>query len=64
MPDEFVNVRYMVDDVENAVAFYTAHFAFELHSSAAPAFADVIDDPAGNPIELFRPGAPATVKGA
>ena len=23
MPDEFVNVRYMVDDVEKAVAFYT-----------------------------------------
>src|SRR5680860_366222 len=22
MPDEFVSVRYMVDDVENAVAFY------------------------------------------
>jgi len=42
MPDEFVNVRYMVDDVENAVAFYTTHFGFELRSSAAPAFADVI----------------------
>ena len=42
MPDEFVNVRYMVDDVENAVAFYTTHFGFEVRSSAAPAFADVI----------------------
>src|SRR3954470_22090423 len=41
MPDEFVNVLYMVDDVENAVAFYTTHFGFELRSSAAPAFADV-----------------------
>ena len=41
MPDEFVNVRYMVDDVENAIAFYTTHFGFELRSSAAPAFADV-----------------------
>jgi catechol 2,3-dioxygenase-like lactoylglutathione lyase family enzyme len=41
MPDEFVNVRYMVDDVESAVAFYTAHLGFELRSSAAPAFADV-----------------------
>ena len=28
MPDELVNVRYMVDDVEDAVAFYTAHFGF------------------------------------
>ena len=42
MPDEFVSVRYMVDDVENAVAFYTTHFGFEVRSSAAPAFADVI----------------------
>jgi catechol 2,3-dioxygenase-like lactoylglutathione lyase family enzyme len=42
MPDEFVNVRYMVDDVEAAVAFYTTHLGFELRSSAAPAFADVI----------------------
>ncbi len=41
MPDEFVNVRYMVDDVDAAVAFYTSHFGFELRSSAAPAFADV-----------------------
>ena len=42
MPDEFVSVRYMVDDVEDAVAFYTTHFGFELRSSAAPAFADVV----------------------
>src|SRR4029450_4991427 len=41
MPDEFVNVRYMVDDVEDAVAFYTTHFGFEVRSSAAPAFADL-----------------------
>jgi catechol 2,3-dioxygenase-like lactoylglutathione lyase family enzyme len=36
-----VNVRYMVDDVDSAVDFYTRHFDFELLSSAAPAFADV-----------------------
>ena len=42
MPDELVNVRYMVDDVENAVGFYTTHFGFMLRSSAAPAFADVV----------------------
>ena len=41
MHDELVNVRYMVDDVDNAVAFYTTHFGFALRSSAAPAFADV-----------------------
>ena len=42
MPDELVNVRYMVDDVERAVAFYTDHFGFEVRTSAAPAFADVV----------------------
>ena len=42
MPDELVNVRYMVDDVETAVAFYTTHFGFTLRMSAAPAFADVV----------------------
>jgi catechol 2,3-dioxygenase-like lactoylglutathione lyase family enzyme len=42
MPDELVNVRYMVDDVDEAVAFYTTHFGFTVRSSAAPAFADVV----------------------
>ena len=42
MPDELVNVRYMVDDVEAAVDFYTTHFGFELRTNAAPAFADVV----------------------
>ena len=42
MPDEIVNVRYMVDDVETAVAFYTTHFGFRLRSNSAPAFADVV----------------------
>jgi catechol 2,3-dioxygenase-like lactoylglutathione lyase family enzyme len=40
--DELVSVRYMVDDVEDAVAFYTTHFGFTLRFSAAPAFADVV----------------------
>ena len=42
MADDLVNVRYMVDDVKGAVDFYTEHFDFELRSSAAPAFADVV----------------------
>ena len=42
MPEELVNVRYMVDDVEAAVAFYTTHFGFTVRSNAAPAFADVV----------------------
>ena len=41
MSDDTVNVRYMVDNVESAVSFYTTHLGFELISSAAPAFADV-----------------------
>ena len=42
MTDDLVSVRYMVDDVERAVAFYTTHFGFRLRTSAAPAFADVV----------------------
>jgi len=36
-----VNVRYMVDDVDAAIAFYTAHLGFKLLTRVAPAFADV-----------------------
>jgi catechol 2,3-dioxygenase-like lactoylglutathione lyase family enzyme len=39
--NEMVNVRYMVDDVEASIAFYTTHLDFEVRTSAAPAFADV-----------------------
>jgi catechol 2,3-dioxygenase-like lactoylglutathione lyase family enzyme len=39
--DDIVNVRYMVDDVDEAVAFYTKLLGFELLTSASPAFADV-----------------------
>jgi catechol 2,3-dioxygenase-like lactoylglutathione lyase family enzyme len=38
-----VNVRYMVDDVDDAVAFYTTFLAFEVLNSF-PAFADVARD--------------------
>lgn len=41
-PDEIVHVRYMVDDVEAALDFYTTHLGFEPLTSAAPAFADVL----------------------
>ena len=41
LSDETVNVRYMVDDVDESVAFYTEHLGFEVLSSASPAFADV-----------------------
>jgi catechol 2,3-dioxygenase-like lactoylglutathione lyase family enzyme len=39
--DEMVNVRYMVDDVDDSVAFYTKRLGFNVLSSASPAFADV-----------------------
>ena len=39
--DEMVNVRYMVDDVDEAIAFYCKLLGFELVTSASPAFADV-----------------------
>src|SRR3954447_4850602 len=32
----------MVDDVEDAVDFYTTQFGFSIRSNAAPAFADVV----------------------
>jgi catechol 2,3-dioxygenase-like lactoylglutathione lyase family enzyme len=44
-PDELANVRYIVDDVAAAIGFYTTHLGFTLHTSAAPAFADVIRGP-------------------
>jgi catechol 2,3-dioxygenase-like lactoylglutathione lyase family enzyme len=41
--DETVNVRYMVDDVAEAVAFYCTHFGFRPGINS-PAFADVTRD--------------------
>jgi catechol 2,3-dioxygenase-like lactoylglutathione lyase family enzyme len=38
---EMVNVRYMVDDVDQAIAFYTKFLGFEVLTSFGPAFADV-----------------------
>jgi len=40
-PTTTVNVRYMVDDVERAIVWYTQHLGFTLISNQAPAFADV-----------------------
>jgi catechol 2,3-dioxygenase-like lactoylglutathione lyase family enzyme len=41
MDTQHVNVRYMVDDVQQSVDWYTKHLGFRLLSNAAPAFADV-----------------------
>lgn len=39
--EETANVRYMVDDVQAAVDFYTKHLGFKVNTSFPPAFADV-----------------------
>ena len=41
MEPNIVNVRYMVDDVEAALDWYTRHLGFTLLTKHAPAFADV-----------------------
>ena len=40
-PEQMVSVRYMVDDVQAAVDFYTSHLGFTVRTNFAPAFADV-----------------------
>jgi catechol 2,3-dioxygenase-like lactoylglutathione lyase family enzyme len=42
MTDQYASVRYLVDDVEAAITFYTTHLGFTLNTDFAPAFADVI----------------------
>jgi len=51
--DQLASVRYLVDDVEAAIDFYTTHLGFELNTSAAPAFADVVR----GPLRLLLSGA-------
>ncbi|MGE5147362.1 MAG: VOC family protein [Candidatus Eiseniibacteriota bacterium] len=41
MASETVSVRYLVNDVEAAVAWYTTHLGFTVLTSYPPAFADV-----------------------
>jgi len=38
---ELVGVRYIVDDVQACIDYYTEHLGFTVRMSAAPAFADV-----------------------
>ena len=42
MTTELVSVRYIVDDVDAALAFYTTHLGFTPNTNFAPAFADVV----------------------
>jgi catechol 2,3-dioxygenase-like lactoylglutathione lyase family enzyme len=39
--DATVHVRYLVDDVQAAIDFYTTHLGFTLNTAYLPAFADV-----------------------
>lgn len=52
-PDQYAAVRYLVDDVQAAIDFYTTHLGFRLNMSAAPAFADVVR----GPLRLLLSGA-------
>jgi catechol 2,3-dioxygenase-like lactoylglutathione lyase family enzyme len=64
-PDHYASVRYIVNDVQAAIDFYTTHLGFRLNSSAAPAFADVVRGPLR--LLLSGPassGARATPEGA
>ena len=45
MREEHASVRYIVDDVDAAVAFYTDLLGFTVLSHPAPAFADVVRGP-------------------
>jgi catechol 2,3-dioxygenase-like lactoylglutathione lyase family enzyme len=50
---DYASVRYLVDDVDAAIEFYTTHLGFTLNMSAAPAFADVVR----GPLRLLLSGA-------
>ncbi len=52
-PEQYASVRYIVDDVQAAIDFYTTHLGFTENMSAAPAFADVIR----GPLRLLLSGA-------
>jgi hypothetical protein len=62
-----VNVRYMVDDVDAAVAFYTTRLSFTLLTKTTHAFADVAMAPrtmSGTPIGLDAPQCASVEAGA
>jgi catechol 2,3-dioxygenase-like lactoylglutathione lyase family enzyme len=44
-PDQYASIRYIVDDVQAAIDFYTTHLDFRLNTDASPAFADVVRGP-------------------
>ncbi|MFD2078484.1 Catechol 2,3-dioxygenase [Actinopolymorpha cephalotaxi] len=51
--DNLVSVRYIVDDVQAAIDFYTTHLGFTVNTAHVPAFADVTR----GPLRLLLSGA-------
>jgi len=51
--DQYASVRYVVDDVQAAIDFYTGYLGFTLNTNPAPAFADVLR----GPLRLLLSGA-------
>jgi catechol 2,3-dioxygenase-like lactoylglutathione lyase family enzyme len=47
-----VQVRYIVHDVDAAIAFYCNLLGFREVMHPAPS---LVEDPSGNPVELFEP---------
>jgi catechol 2,3-dioxygenase-like lactoylglutathione lyase family enzyme len=45
MAENQASVRYMIDDVAAAIAFYTTHLGFTVETQALPAFAAVTRGP-------------------
>ncbi len=43
--DQYASVRYVVDDVQAALDFYTTHLGFKVNTGFPPAFADVVRGP-------------------
>ncbi len=41
LPTSIVSVRYMIDNVPEAIAFYTKYLGFSVETDASPAFASV-----------------------
>jgi catechol 2,3-dioxygenase-like lactoylglutathione lyase family enzyme len=44
-PEQVASVRYLVDDVDTAIDFYTRHFGFMVDTMVPPAFASVSRGP-------------------
>lgn len=65
--DDVVSVRYITDDVQAAMDFYTTHFGFTVNMEHAPAFADVrrgrlrllLSGPGSSGWSATPPGMPA-----